>query len=526
MSREMKKSLKILFVILFIGITNACQENFLQEKVFSNLNTDGFFTNEADLQAGLIGVYDSFQGDNYYGLAVLYMADMPTEYMRGYFVPPTDNYIVTSALDPDPNRRQVSDLWQQSYKTNNLCNMVINRADKVEMDEATKTKIIAEARFLRGINRFVQVQFYGANIPLIDNETTSLKDLNVIPSNSNDLYNSIIADLGFAETNLPLVSKEGRATSWAATAYLAKVYLKMAGYSEDPSTGEMKKGDPSNYLKAKTYLDKMVNQGPFSLMPKPMDVWGGRRNETEANAEVIFAIKYATGGLGEGNSLSTCFVGKGNGWTAYTWKIISTTWEFYNSYEPQDLRRTNEMLKVSYQDKNKAWKKDDFPHCWKYVSDYDPTFSNDWLAKSGSDYGDDVVLVRYADILLMQSEVENEINGLTSGSLTGLNRVRERAGVPTYTVGDVLAMSTINKENPASGKDKLRELIIVERKKELMCEGHGWFDYVRWNILGREMTKYYEYGVFNAEANRKYNLYPIYIVDLELNNNLKQNWGW
>jgi len=87
-------------------------------------------------------------------------------------------------------------------------------------------------------------------------------------------------------------------------------------------------------------------------------------------------------------------------------------------------------------------------------------------------------------------------------------------------------MTEINQETPGSDKEKLQELIIVERKKEFMCEGHGWFDYVRNNILMREMSKYYEYGDFNVSENQKSNLYPIYIVDIGLNENLTQNWGW
>lgn len=522
----MKNLINIILLIMIVLAGTSCHDDFLEEEVFSSLNTDGFFTTEADLNAGLIGCYAAFQGNDYYGKAVIFLADFPTEYMRGYWSNPADVFTITSALSDDPNQRDVSNLWQRTWQVNNRCNMVINRAAGIEMDENEKVKIVAEARFLRALNKFNQVLFYGTNIPLIESETTSLNDLDVLTSNSDELYNSMIADFEFAEANLPEASPEGRATSWAATAYLAKVYLKLAGYSANPLTGEMVKGDASNYQKAKTYLDKIVDQGPFGLMDKPIDVWGGQRNETEANKEVIFAIKYETGGLGEGNSWNNRFVGKGNGWSAYSWKTISSTWEFYDKFEDGDLRAANDMLKVRYQDKKQRWKNSDFPHCWKYVSDYDSTFTNDWLVTGSSDYGDDVVLIRYADILLMHSEVENQINGLSGSSLMGINRVRERAGVPTYTVGDISAMTEINMETPGSDKEKLHELIIVERKKELMCEGHGWFDYVRNNVFLRELTKYYEHGEFNAADKKKYHLYPIYIVDIELNENLTQNWGW
>jgi len=522
----MKNLFNIILLIIIALAGSSCQDGYLEEKVYSDLNTDGFFTSESDLSSALVGCYDALQADSYYGHSVLFLNDFPTEYMRGYWSNPMDVYTVTSALSDDVNQRDVSSLWQHTWTANNCCNMVINRATDIDMDEDVKTEIVAEARFLRALNRFNQVRFYGTNIPLIDSETTSLDDLDVEVSNSEALYASIIADFEFAEENLPSTSSNGTATSWAATAYLAKVYLKLAGYSEDPSTGEMVKGDNSNYAKAKIYLDKIIDQGPFGLMDKPIDVWGGQHNETEDNKEVIFAIKYETGGLDEGHAMTPRFAGKGNGWLAYTYKTLSTTWEFYNSFEDGDLRATNDMLKITYQDKNQNWKNDDYPHCWKYVSDYDSTFTNNWSATSGGDYGDDIVLVRYADILLMDSEVENQISGLSENSLSGINQVRLRAGVPAYTVGDVSAMTEINQETPGSDKEKLQELIIVERKKELMCEGHGWFDYVRNNILMREMSKYYEYGDFNVAENKKSNLYPIYIVDIGLNENLTQNWGW
>lgn len=522
----MKKLIIVIFVALSGLFVSSCQDDFLKENVYSSLNSDDFFSTENDLEAAVIGVYAAFQNNNFFGQSIIFIGDMPTELIRGYWNHPLDIYAASSALSSDANQTQISDLWQDTWNVNNRCNLVLNRGSEVEMDQTRKEALMAEVRFIRALTRFYQIQIYGTNIPLIENETTDLNELDVEISDGPAIYSAIIEDLEFAIEHLDLSRNDGRANVGAATGLMAKVYLKMAGYSENPDTGIMEKGDASNYGEARTYLNQLIEMGQYDLLDEPHKVWGDSTNYGEVNEEVIFAIKYTSGGLDEGHGWTSRFVGKNNKTIVpYAWKTLSTTWDFYGTYATDDKRIHTLMINPSKPNGSK----DDLPKIWKYVSSYDRSGDKNYsTVTKGAGYGDDIVVLRYSDILLMHSEVENEMSGLSDASLWGINQVRARAGVSTFTVADVQAMVTINQETPATDQDKLRELIIQERKWELIGEGHSWFDYVRTNILMREMTKFYEWGDFDPALDyyKKYHLLPIFITDLELNPNLKQNWGW
>ena len=84
--------------------------------------------------------------------------------------------------------------------------------------------------------------------------------------------------------------------------------------------------------------------------------------------------------------------------------------------------------------------------------------------------GNDQILLRYADVLLMYAEALNEISyDASEGSvaLKQLNDVRERAGISTLTSADV------------PNKETFKKAILDERQREFPYEGHRWFDLVR-----------------------------------------------
>ncbi|MFA7471464.1 MAG: RagB/SusD family nutrient uptake outer membrane protein, partial [Spirosomataceae bacterium] len=122
-------------------------------------------------------------------------------------------------------------------------------------------------------------------------------------------------------------------------------------------------------------------------------------------------------------------------------------------------------------------------------------------------------LIRYADVLLSYSEAINAINGPTAEAYYGLNRIRTRAGL-----------------EPLSGlsKEAFFEEIVMERARELFCEGVRWFDLKRWGLLKRAEDRG-ETGV-NIEGIRvvlpKHSVFPFPQREIDANPNLKQNPGY
>src|SRR5207237_2498982 len=117
--------------------------------------------------------------------------------------------------------------WRGAFRGINTANTVLERAPNAQVSDALRTASVAEARFLRALYYFNLVRMFGP-VPLQLTATTGpVTEANRDPVSK--VYDAIVADLQFAETNLPDVQKDyGRATRPAAEHLLALVYLTRA----------------------------------------------------------------------------------------------------------------------------------------------------------------------------------------------------------------------------------------------------------------------------------------------------------
>lgn len=122
----------------------------------------------------------------------------------------------------------------------------------------------------------------------------------------------------------------------------------------------------------------------------------------------------------------------------------------------------------------------------------------------------DVPLLRYADLLLMQAEAENEVNGPTTIAYSAINKVRARAGVAKVTDGLT--------------KADFKNEVIHERRVELAFEGQRWFDLVTLGIANQKINAIGELG--RKFTPNQQELFPIPQTERDLNPNLTQNKGY
>ncbi|WP_114781864.1 RagB/SusD family nutrient uptake outer membrane protein [Botryobacter ruber] len=145
---------------------------------------------------------------------------------------------------------------------------------------------------------------------------------------------------------------------------------------------------------------------------------------------------------------------------------------------------------------------------------------------------------RLADLYLMYSEALNEVNGYSTETTEWINRVRERAGVPS--VEEAWDQYSIQPGYYKS-KENLREIIQQERAIELMFEGHRAWDLRRWkkahqalnqpvrgwDILQENATAFYRpVLLYNQRFTMNQYLWPIKLEEMQKNTNLVQNPGW
>ena len=354
------------------------------------------------------------------------------------------------------------------------------------MDDATKNALTAEARFLRGYAYYILVQFFG-DIPLRKVPVENFSDVQLPRSSQTDVYNFILEDLIYAETNLPDVAQQqGRVYKLVATAMLARVYLTSAGNPLNITT---------NYALARDKALAVINSGKFILKDDYATVFHNTAYTTESIWERLFYP--STGGNGLQVSTSTA--------TGYLPTLVPAIW-FINSFSTGDQRKVW-GIQQSYVDPTGKILATFF---LKYV---DTTFINTQVLPSGAgllNYS--IPIIRLAEMYLIAAECENEING-PANAYQFINKIRWRARVDKSAPTNVPDLAGLTKTT-------FRDAVLMERKCELHLDGQTWFDLKRTNNIGRIQTLrgtdlLHPIGAYNQTW---------YIPDVEVqNNNIPQN---
>lgn len=497
---------KIIISIATTLILFGCEP--LEEVPFSFLSVENLYQNEKDVDAALFGVYSTMNegiDELWYFLATSGAGESVVVRLKG-----DGNQGQLSALAFQPGTAH-GVWWSHFYRGINRANTVIAEVSNVGLEPSVEEQKIAEARFLRAWYYFNLVKWFGG-VPLQLEATKDFSDETVKKPRSSieEVYNVIIEDLKYAETRLPESWDNpnlGRATSWAAKAYLGKVYLNMAGKPLEQN---------AMFAMAASKFQEIVDDGPYSLQMNFADIFS---LDNEFNSEIIFARpNIAQNGAG---SVLSFFAGVPLSPFAFNGGQyqFGFTEAFYNSFPDNDLRRDVTLL-YSYVNTNGntiVYNDPNNPDNARFGGYNDPKgigFGK-LLDTSGAftnpfQHGNDFIFMRYGDVLLMLAEALNE-NGSSSEALPFLNQIRDRAGLD-----DVV---TIN-------QSELRDIIKQERKWELAGEFTEYPDLQRWGDIEQSLQNNEDAQFFGTVYDPKLELLPIPQSQLDANENLVQNPGY
>jgi hypothetical protein len=197
------------------------------------------------------------------------------------------------------------------------------------------------------------------------------------------------------------------------------------------------------------------------------------------------------------------------GWSDSEPVLITTDTKFYEEMDSRDQRKESSWAKHLYNPNKDEWFTFKVPLFRKYIDTIN--YAKNQYAGENTN----TVYIRYAEVLLIKAEAENELNGPTSIAYEAINEVRRRAyrhfPVTTPSEDDLPAGLT---------KAQFREALREERFSEFILEGQRWFDLVRWRILVKTVSTE-KTGV----TERNY-LFPVPSSQITLNPNLTQNWGY
>jgi hypothetical protein len=486
----------IITLLLSVGLFISCTE--LEVTPTSFVTEDNYFKTQDDAVASVNAVYASLSLDpgeqSLFGRNLYFLTDMATDYAAAGVSATNPQVRALSSLTHDATSDRVQVAWRQIYSGINRANVSIDNIPKVSGSEVVKTRLINEAKFIRALLYFQAVRLWGG-VPIVLHEPKSI-DLESLKANRatvDQVYTQIITDLKDAES-LPTTypaNDAGRATSGAAKAILAKVYLT-------------RKDWPNAILKTK----EVINGGyGYALFENFADVF----NKTKKNGkEHIFSVQFEPNQAGNGSSGSTF---QGTSFTGFTATepadIISDVALFYDTYTAGDTRRDVSYAKQLLNPATGTLYTFPKPIFKKYLD-----LTN--LATPGN-VAINFPIIRYADILLSLAEATNEQSGPTTEAYEALNQVRRRAyGKPINTPDPTIDLSGLT---PVTFRAAIQE----ERKKEFVQEGQRWYDLVRWGTLVTEVKKV----VAKASVSERNNLYPIPQSERNINPvGLPQNPGY
>ena len=492
--RKMKKlHIKISMIIISLTAFASCSDDFVN--VDSNdVNSEDYFNSEEDYQNALIGAYDLLQA-TYINVM---LGEIASDNTLAGGESATDVIGIQEIDDMihTPVNSNLRDLWGWMYGGVNRTNFILEFQDKT--DFSGKEQVIAQARFLRAYYYFELVKWFG-DVPLaVDKQILFGEESSYVRTPASEVYAQIELDLMYAADNLPLVQTEtGRVTKGAAQALLGKAYLYQEKFSE-----------------AAQALETVIQSGTYSLVTDYNTIFEA---EGENSTESVFEVQYTDlegAGFGclqcsEGN-IAVGFSGVRN----YEGPDFTSGFSFnvpvqeaYDAFNSDDPRRDISILNIdAWATATGATFGTGFEHTGYFNKKYIPrTRSDQALADLNLTNPNNYRSIRYADVLLMAAEANNR-GGIDEAKAQGyLNDVRRRA------FGDDLHDIT------ATGAS-LTNAIYLERRLELIGEGHRFFDLVRTGKAVQEISG------FQAG---KHELFPIPAIEIQLAGNVwAQNPGY
>ncbi len=466
---NMKNKLNLLAIpILALVLLTGCKKA-LELQPFTSINSDLAFSNADKCFVSLYGVYDAAQSGDYFGAVRGYpfgAANIEQGDCRGEDVINIATfYQVTYEATYNSNYANGEGHWNALYALINKANVGINgfrkAATNFVLSSATALQYEAECRFLRALAHHELMVHYARpyldgngsqiGVPYRDFAVTDFASVNLLRNLpravSDTVYKRIIRDLDFAETNMATTlsgsARTVRATKAAAIALKMRVYMHMGNWTAAKTEGNKLIPATLTPLNPSGVVSPI---GSWALTPSPDGPF-----TNNSSTESIFSIRNdAIDNTGVNGALPA-MLGAANLGGRGLVAISPIIWN------------------------NAGWRCDDLRRTLLYTAGTNNANTQSIFTTKYRDYvarADYAPQIRYAEVLLMQAEIEARLSASVSQqAIDLLNTVRNRS-IPTPATNQYVAANFATKVD-------LIKAILLERRIEFLCEGKRWPDISR-----------------------------------------------
>ena len=531
--------------ILLTGIAalvlTSCN-NYLNVDAPSAYSEEFVYSQKSEIERALNGVYaHALVGDLYgnaYQLTFIYNSDVDIQISSDG----SHEHNSYSRYDCDDEGSDILKFWTAAYSLVEYCNKFISSAENSKFylnidndpewsQDGQVLQWIGEAKCLRAMIYHDLVVMFG-DVPFTFTPA-SKRDEYVIPVTDRQvIQDALIADLKEASRSMSPASSVTveHCSKEFAQAMIARIALTAGGYSLRPDKSDVRNYGtmqrPDNYRDyyqtARAYADSVISSGSHDLRAEYQNVFVNECNyQIVNNDDPIFEIPFAKESTGNTGYIQGPTYSSYEGKTVGPWGACSGNGRlnaFYRFlFRDNDLRREfinglwyysyftdatgaladTVYIRQDYTVHNNKWSK-----FWSNTNT-DPT--------SEGSTGINFPYMRYADVLLMFAEAENEIyNGPTAAAKSALKSVRERA----FRNASNKALMVDAYVESAGSKEEFFDLIFTERAWEFAGEGTRWKDLVRWNryaeVVFKTFWTYYGKATddYTYDLDDKFDTYP------------------
>lgn len=491
------KKLSIILLILIMGSINYSCTDTLNVTPTSVITTSSFWKTEDGAVGALNGMYVDLRSMSE---AIYVVGEQRSEVFEGgVYGSGGHNLFVNDLSGDQPNHSD----WRGFYKIINSANLILKYVPGITFNsESSKNNILAQAYTMRAYVYFVMTKTWGDLVLRTEPTESSNAEITIKErSSQEEIFALIKSDIDNAIKLFPNNNFTPGRYYWskAATNTLkGDVYLW---------TGKRLDGGEQDFNTALSALNEVATSD-VTLLPKFASLF---EYTNKGNKEVLMSVRFQDlDGIANNLFMNMWIIG-----SAIPSNINTAT---KNIIQPvgsgQGLLVMTDLVRKQFTDDD-ARKKASFHEIYTYDKVGDSTFYSTLCLKgqgllSGGTrlFLSDIVLYRYADVLLMKAEAKNALN---QDPTTEMNIIRLRAYGTSYP-SHVFVNGT-KVQNDAA--------ILQERLLELVYEGKRWWDLVRFGKTFDLVPN------LNSRKGQDYLLlFPIANTVLSMEPKVKQNPGY
>lgn len=518
----MKKFQILIIAVLSIGITlfTSCDKNLLNVAPPDQLSTETFWKSPSDADKALTALYNYlYAGGGTYATGEYqpYVWDNFSDNSYGQYDYGDGTTALTAGITPQTGG-YIYQVYANNYQAIASINSFLANVGKVLSGQQLQ-EYKGQAFFLRAFNYWWLARLYG-NVPIVKDDPFNISyKAHMATSPRDSVLMFIESDLDSAIASLPDVPyTDGHVVKATAEGYMVRVLLF-----------------EKKYQQAAAMANQIMNSGQFSL--NPCYSCNFYKPDQNSSKEIMFSVNYQAPTIVHPDGVSSAL-------QLQTWKGELGTQNLIDSYEMANGKPIIDP--TSGYDPNNPWSNRDprmrmtffFPgdtqaQGWPFtqypvaipgqnswIAGYYPV--KKWLTPGITDptYAtiddNNWVLLRYAGILLMYAEAQNEAVGPDQSVYNAIDQVRERVGMPDLPSGLT--------------QDQMRQAIRLERRVEFAMEGQRYFDLRRWGIATQVLNGFVQNPLFpniKTKYQSNYDFWPIPQYEIDFNSpDMKQNPGY